>query len=240
MLRAIAGHDPRDRNSIDLPGLDAPVPDLAGVRLVASETLGFAPVDDDVLAAFREAVAAIESAGATIVHDDPGLPSSVQIWATIAAADAWYDEGEEDEERAELLTDRGRGLPGVRPDDRGRPLRLRDVRARTGQPRVRRPARPARRRRAAHPDPGLRGVRARAPPPGADRRRRDRGALDRLGGLPVRREPGRPAGARAAGGVRRRRSAGVDPADRRADVRRAAAGARPGDRGGDRDMRPAT
>ncbi len=105
MLRAMAGHDPRDRNSIDLPGLDAPVPDLAGVRLVASETLGFAPVDDDVLAAFREAVAAIESAGATIVHDDPGLPSSVQIWATIAAADAWYDEGQEDEERAELLTD---------------------------------------------------------------------------------------------------------------------------------------
>ena len=104
MLRAMAGHDPRDRNSIDLPELDAPVPDLAGVRLVASETLGFAPVDDDVLAAFREAVAAIESAGATIVHDDPGLPSSVQIWATIAAADAWYEEGQEDEERAELLT----------------------------------------------------------------------------------------------------------------------------------------
>jgi Asp-tRNA(Asn)/Glu-tRNA(Gln) amidotransferase A subunit family amidase len=104
MLRAIAGRDARDRNSIDLPELDAPVPDLAGVRLVASETLGFAPVDDDVLAAFREAVAAIEAAGATIVHDDPGLPSSVQIWATIAAADAWYEEGQEDEERAELLT----------------------------------------------------------------------------------------------------------------------------------------
>src|SRR3954447_8698229 len=30
MLRAIAGHDPRDRNSIDLPHLDGPVPDLAG------------------------------------------------------------------------------------------------------------------------------------------------------------------------------------------------------------------
>jgi Asp-tRNA(Asn)/Glu-tRNA(Gln) amidotransferase A subunit family amidase len=104
MLRAIAGRDARDRNSIDLPELDAPVPDLADVRLVASETLGFAPVDDDVLAAFREAVAAIEAAGATIVHDDPGLPSSVQIWATIAAADAWYEEGQEDEERAELLT----------------------------------------------------------------------------------------------------------------------------------------
>ena len=53
MLPAMAGRDARDRNSIDLPGLDAPVPDLAGVRLVASETLGFAPVDDDVLAAFR-------------------------------------------------------------------------------------------------------------------------------------------------------------------------------------------
>jgi len=104
MLRAIAGHDPRDRNSIELPHLDAPVPDLAGVRLVASETLGFAPVDEDVLAAFREAVAAIEAAGATVVHDDPGLPSSVQIWATIAAADAWYAEGEEDDERAEQLT----------------------------------------------------------------------------------------------------------------------------------------
>ena len=236
----MAGRDARDRNSIDLPGLDAPVPDLAGVRLVASETLGFAPVDDDVLAAFREAVAAIEAAGATIVHDDPGLPSSVQIWATIAAADAWYEEGQEDEERAELLTAAAADfLAFGRTIEAGHYVHATFAREPVNRAYADLLAR-HRRRRAAHPDAGLRGVRARAPPPGADRRRRDRGALDRLGGLPVRRESGRPAGARAAGRARRRRSAGVDPADRRADVRRAAAGARPGGRGGDRDMRPAT
>jgi Asp-tRNA(Asn)/Glu-tRNA(Gln) amidotransferase A subunit family amidase len=86
-------------------GLDLRLPGLQGVRLVVSETRGgTAPVDDDVLQRFRRAVRALEAAGAELVEDDPGLPSSVRTWAVIAARDAWIAERELYEADAELLT----------------------------------------------------------------------------------------------------------------------------------------
>jgi Asp-tRNA(Asn)/Glu-tRNA(Gln) amidotransferase A subunit family amidase len=86
-------------------GLDLRLPGLQGVRLVVSETRGgTAPVDDDGLQRFRRAVRALEAAGAELVEDDPGLPSSVRTWAVIAARDAWIAERELYEADAELLT----------------------------------------------------------------------------------------------------------------------------------------
>jgi Asp-tRNA(Asn)/Glu-tRNA(Gln) amidotransferase A subunit family amidase len=86
-------------------GLDLRLPGLQGVRLVVSETRGgTAPVDDDVLRRFREAVSALEAAGAEVVEDDPGLPSSVRTWAVIASRDAWNAEREVYEAAADRLT----------------------------------------------------------------------------------------------------------------------------------------
>jgi Asp-tRNA(Asn)/Glu-tRNA(Gln) amidotransferase A subunit family amidase len=90
MLQTIAGRHPRDRHSFDAGGLDSPAPDPCELRIAVSEDLGFAPVDDDVRRAFRDVVARLEAAGATLVEDAPGLPPSVEVWSAIAVADARY------------------------------------------------------------------------------------------------------------------------------------------------------
>ncbi|MGA2928970.1 MAG: amidase, partial [Solirubrobacteraceae bacterium] len=92
MLLAMAGMHPRDRHSINVGGLDRLAADLSTVRVVASADLGFAPLDSDVRVAFDAAVAALAGAGAEIVFDAPGLPSSVKPWATIATAEARHSE----------------------------------------------------------------------------------------------------------------------------------------------------
>ena len=92
MLLAMVGMHARDRHSIDVDGLDRPAPDPGELRIAVSEDLGFAPVDEDVRRAFTATVAALASAGATLIEDSPGLDSSVQIWSAIAAADARYAE----------------------------------------------------------------------------------------------------------------------------------------------------
>ena len=83
MLLAIAGADARDRHSLSADGLDRPAPNPGELRIAVSEDLGFAPVDDDVRRAFRATVAMLESAGATLIEDSPGLDSSVQTWSAI-------------------------------------------------------------------------------------------------------------------------------------------------------------
>jgi Asp-tRNA(Asn)/Glu-tRNA(Gln) amidotransferase A subunit family amidase len=106
MLGVVAGSDPRDRHSIDILGLDAPVPDPRTLRVVASEDLGFAHLDDDVRRMFRDAIARLRAAGVEVVEDAPGLPSSVRVWATIAASEARYAEAHHYDERLELMTER--------------------------------------------------------------------------------------------------------------------------------------
>lgn len=106
MLGAVAGPDRRDRFSVELTGLDAPAPDPGALRVVASEDLGFAHVDDDVRRVFREAIARLRAAGVDVVDDAPGLPSSVRPWATIAASEARYAEAQHYDERLELMTER--------------------------------------------------------------------------------------------------------------------------------------
>jgi Asp-tRNA(Asn)/Glu-tRNA(Gln) amidotransferase A subunit family amidase len=96
MLLAMVGMHARDRHSLDANGLDAAVPDPRELRIAVTEDLGFAPVDDDVRRAFRATVAKLEAAGATLIEDTPGLPSSVQTWSAIATADARHADGEPD------------------------------------------------------------------------------------------------------------------------------------------------
>ncbi len=99
MLESLAGFHPRDRHSLDAP-LDAP----EVTRVVVSENLGFAPLDADVRAAFRAAVAALAAAGVEIEYADPGLPPSVETWAAVATAEARWSEAEQFELRRDLLT----------------------------------------------------------------------------------------------------------------------------------------
>ncbi|NNL85520.1 MAG: amidase [Myxococcales bacterium] len=94
LLGALAGAHPRDRHSITASGLDAHLPSLRGQRVVASESLGFAPVNPDVSECFRRVLQTLEDEGVEIVFDDPGLPSSVQTWAVTAHADTFVADRE--------------------------------------------------------------------------------------------------------------------------------------------------
>lgn len=92
MLTAVAGFDRRDRHSLPPVPLDASAPPPAGLRVVVSDDLGFAAVDDDVRAAFRAAVDHLADAGVEIVADTPGLGTSVHTWSAIALAEAHFSE----------------------------------------------------------------------------------------------------------------------------------------------------
>ena len=69
---------------------------LAGQKIIVSEDLGFAPVDDDVRQTFRHTLRLLESAGAQLIYDHPHLPSSVIAWATIAHYDSWSFQRQKD------------------------------------------------------------------------------------------------------------------------------------------------
>jgi Asp-tRNA(Asn)/Glu-tRNA(Gln) amidotransferase A subunit family amidase len=104
MLRAIVGPDPRDRHSTPPGPLDIPAPKPRALHVIASEDLGFAPLDDDVRRTFRAAVARLADAGVSIISDSPRLGSSVHVWSTIATAEARYSEAEEYERNRDLLS----------------------------------------------------------------------------------------------------------------------------------------
>lgn len=82
-------------NNEEFPYLDdlqahnsGPMP-LQGQRIIVSEDLGFAPLDDDARRMFRDLLIRLEAAGAHLIHDQPNLPSSVIAWATSAHYDSW-------------------------------------------------------------------------------------------------------------------------------------------------------
>jgi Asp-tRNA(Asn)/Glu-tRNA(Gln) amidotransferase A subunit family amidase len=57
-------------------------------KIVYTEDLGFAPVDNDVRAAFKKVIELMQQADFDLVEDNPGLPSSVTTWAVTACYDA--------------------------------------------------------------------------------------------------------------------------------------------------------
>jgi Asp-tRNA(Asn)/Glu-tRNA(Gln) amidotransferase A subunit family amidase len=199
MFEEIAGFHSHDRHSTHAHDDEDGSVVLRGLRLVASEDLGFAPIDEDVRAAYGQLLENLESAGVELIFDDPGLRSSAKTWATTAFADAWVSDREELEHRGEILgqstrasLEFGAKRPAVRTD---------------------------RRRGASDPDAGLRGLRPRSRLAAAHRRHRDRAAVGGLGRFPLRCQPGRLPGLRPAHGVRRRRLAGFPTGDRAAGLR---------------------
>ncbi|BBB27066.1 amidase [Amphritea japonica] len=70
---------------------------LAGQKVIISEDLGHAPIDDDVRMTFRWVVAQLKEAGAEVVYDNPHLPSSVIAWATSAMYDTWSFQKDKDQ-----------------------------------------------------------------------------------------------------------------------------------------------
>jgi Asp-tRNA(Asn)/Glu-tRNA(Gln) amidotransferase A subunit family amidase len=95
MLSAVAGFDRRDRHSLPQLPLDASAPPPSKLRVVVSEDLGFAPLDEDVRRVFRTAIDRVADAGAQIVEDAPGLDTSVDTWSAIALAEAHQSEHDE-------------------------------------------------------------------------------------------------------------------------------------------------
>ncbi len=64
------------------------IPKSARGKIVYSEDLGFAPVDNDVREAFRKVIEMMQQEDFDLVEDNPGLPSSVITWAVTACYDA--------------------------------------------------------------------------------------------------------------------------------------------------------
>jgi aspartyl-tRNA(Asn)/glutamyl-tRNA(Gln) amidotransferase subunit A len=92
LLSAIAGHDPADSTSMDLPVPDyttALKPDLKGVRIGVPKEYFIEGIEPDVEAAVRAAIAQLEALGATVhevslPHTDVALP----VYYLIAPAEA--------------------------------------------------------------------------------------------------------------------------------------------------------
>jgi Asp-tRNA(Asn)/Glu-tRNA(Gln) amidotransferase A subunit family amidase len=98
-LAAMAGPDPHDPMCLPELGLDyaaaAREPgDLSGLRVAASDDLGYIRLDGEVRERFAEAVAAFaEASGATVEWAHPGLGSPLDVWNTIACGDNTVSEG---------------------------------------------------------------------------------------------------------------------------------------------------
>jgi len=78
-LEIIAGYDLRDPASLPLSPrrFDTKVFPLNGVRIGASVDLGYAAVSPDVRAAFNKALAILETCGAKVNMDSPGLDPGI-------------------------------------------------------------------------------------------------------------------------------------------------------------------
>jgi len=98
-LAAMAGPDPHDPLCLPALGLDyaaaAREPgDLSGLRVAASDDLGYIRLDGEVRERFAEAVEAFARAtGATVEWTHPGLGSPLDVWNTIACGDNTASEG---------------------------------------------------------------------------------------------------------------------------------------------------
>ena len=191
LLDVLAGYHPDDRHSTSEP--PAGRPEQPPIRVAVSPDLGFAALDEEVATAFGHAVDALSDAGVQVVPADPGRSSSVEIWASIATAEARWSEATEYEQHPELLSAAVRDYLAF-----GEQVGAeRYIRAQFERERIHaayaRVLRRDRHRRAVHPDRRLRRVRQRTPVPGPDRRRRARRRLAGLGPDALRRQPRRAA-----------------------------------------------
>jgi Asp-tRNA(Asn)/Glu-tRNA(Gln) amidotransferase A subunit family amidase len=97
-LQVLAGPDGDDPATLPAVGADYLAAaraggDLRGLRVAASRDLGFAPVDEDVLALFDDAVERFRALGAEVVWEHPDLGSPLDTWNTIVFGDNVASEG---------------------------------------------------------------------------------------------------------------------------------------------------
>jgi Asp-tRNA(Asn)/Glu-tRNA(Gln) amidotransferase A subunit family amidase len=91
-IRVMSGAHPADPLSWPVPlGEDAV--DWSRLRVAVSEDLGSAPVDQEVRAAFRAAVAQLSDDGAQIVEAHPGAGYPTRLWNDIALPEGFASEG---------------------------------------------------------------------------------------------------------------------------------------------------
>lgn len=115
LLEVLAGFDPDDRHSVEFPVDEAKQSSYPGrhdLTVLVSEDLGFAPLNDDVRAAFRIAVDRLDAAGVRIVEGNPGIGTSAYTWTTIATSEARWSEAAYLEGPAPLLSPEVRGYLG--------------------------------------------------------------------------------------------------------------------------------
>ncbi len=96
-LSVMAGPSPLDPLSYPTPdaGFIAAVqdPSWSGLRVAASEDLGFAGVDPDVRSAFRAAIAALRAGGVAIADAQPDVIDPGPLWDSIALPEGYASEG---------------------------------------------------------------------------------------------------------------------------------------------------
>jgi Asp-tRNA(Asn)/Glu-tRNA(Gln) amidotransferase A subunit family amidase len=96
-LSVMAGPSPLDPLSYPSPDPDylaaVQAPTWGRLRVAASEDMGFAGVDPDVRAAFRDAIAAIRASGVTVVDAHPEVIDPGPLWDSIALPEGYASEG---------------------------------------------------------------------------------------------------------------------------------------------------
>jgi len=109
LLSVIAGPHPADDPSVPGPGRDvlaaaAEADSFAGLRIAATEDLGYAPVDPEVRLAMRDALSALRSAGVRVEEAHPGTGDPSELWWRIAACESYAAEGPLLERHEEEMT----------------------------------------------------------------------------------------------------------------------------------------
>jgi Asp-tRNA(Asn)/Glu-tRNA(Gln) amidotransferase A subunit family amidase len=92
-IRVLAGGHPADPLSWPVPLGDEVELDWSRLRVAVSEDLGSAPVDQEVRAAFRAAVARLSDDGAQIVETQPAAGYPPRLWNDIALPEGFASEG---------------------------------------------------------------------------------------------------------------------------------------------------
>ena len=113
MFEVMAGFHSDDRHSIEPRTYGNHANDdlaLEDIAVVASEDMGFAPLDRDVRQAFQGVIRQLEASGTRVIWDHPGHGSSVEPWAITAFGDAWVSGREDLELRPETIGEIAREL----------------------------------------------------------------------------------------------------------------------------------
>jgi len=92
-LSVIAGAAPADPASWPVPLADLAEVDWSTLRVAVSEDLGWAPVEQVVRGAFRQAVDALADAGARITEAQPDAAYPTRLWNDIALPEGFASEG---------------------------------------------------------------------------------------------------------------------------------------------------